>query len=311
MSPRRSRLLLGFLVFGFAFLYVPILLLVIYSFNESRMVTLWGGFSTKWYAALLQDRAILDAAWKSLSLGFMSASASLVLGTAAGIALTRFGRYRGRNLLGGLITAPMVMPEVITGLSLLLLFVAMEQMIGWPAGRGMTTLWIAHVTFTTSYVAIVVSSRLRELDLSIEEAALDLGATPLRVFFLITLPIIAPALVSGWLLAFTISLDDLVISAFVSGPSSTTLPMVVFSSVRMGISPKINALATIIVGVVTAIVVLSGIWMMRQEKRRQREIAQAAKEFTGGDPASRAGACGRNRAAPQGRTASGRTASSA
>ena len=281
MPPRRSRLLLGFLVFGFAFLYVPILLLVIYSFNASRMVTLWGGFSTKWYAALLQDRAILDAAWKSLSLAFMSASASLVLGTAAGIALTRFGRYRGRNLLGGLITAPMVMPEVITGLSLLLLFVAMEQMIGWPAGRGMTTLWIAHVTFTTSYVAIVVSSRLRELDLSIEEAALDLGATPLRVFFLITLPIIAPALVSGWLLAFTISLDDLVISAFVSGPSSTTLPMVVFSSVRMGISPKINALATIIVGVVTAIVVLSGIWMMRQEKRRQREIAQAAKEFTG------------------------------
>ncbi|MBI2380070.1 MAG: ABC transporter permease subunit [Gammaproteobacteria bacterium] len=275
---RSSRTLLSFLVFGFAFLYVPILLLVVYSFNESRMVTIWGGFSTKWYGALLQDQAMLDAAWKSLRLAFTTACTSLVIGTTAGLALTRFGRFRGKSLLGGLITAPMVMPEVITGLALLLLFVTMEQIFGWPAGRGMTTLWIAHVTFTSSYVAIIIASRLRELDVSIEEAALDLGATPFKVFFLITLPIIAPAMMSGWLLAFTISLDDLVISSFVSGPSSTTLPMVVFSSVRLGLSPKINALATIIVSLVSAGVILSGIVMMRQEKKRQKEIAQAIED---------------------------------
>ena len=266
---------------GLTFIYLPMLILVIYSFNASKLVTVWGGWSFKWYAGLLDNSQLMGSVLRSLEIAFYTAISAVILGTIAAFVLTRISNFKGRTVFGGMVTAPLVMPEVITGLSLLLLFVAMEQMIGWPAGRGMTTLWIAHVTFTTSYVAIVVSSRLRELDLSIEEAALDLGATPLRVFFLITLPIIAPALVSGWLLAFTISLDDLVISAFVSGPSSTTLPMVVFSSVRMGISPKINALATIIVGVVTTIVVLSGIWMMRQEKRRQREIAQAAKEVTG------------------------------
>lgn len=275
MPGRSSRVLLTFLVFGFAFLYVPILLLIVYSFNESRMVTVWAGFSTKWYGALFRDAAMLEAAWKSLRLAFMTACTSLVIGTTAGLTMTRFGHFRGKSLLGGLITAPMVMPEVITGLALLLLFVTMEQLIGWPAGRGMTTLWIAHVTFTSSYVAIIIASRLRELDISVEEAAMDLGATPAKVFFVITLPIIAPALMSGWLLAFTISLDDLVISAFVSGPSSTTLPMVVFSSVRLGLSPKINALATIIVTMVATGVVLSGILMMRKEKKRQREIAQA------------------------------------
>ena len=278
MSGRSSRALLTFLVFGFAFLYIPILLLIVYSFNESRMVTVWAGFSTKWYGALLEDQAMLSAAWKSLRLAFFTACTSLVIGTAAGMSLTRFGRFRGKSLLGGLITAPMVMPEVITGLALLLLFVTMEQLVGWPAGRGMTTLWIAHVTFTSSYVAIIIASRLRELDVSIEEAAMDLGATPAKVFFVITLPIIAPALLSGWLLAFTISLDDLVISAFVSGPSSTTLPMVVFSSVRLGLSPKINALATIIVSLVASGVILSGIWMMGREKKKQREIAQAIED---------------------------------
>lgn len=272
---RTSRVLLSYLVFGFAFLYIPILLLIVYSFNESRMVTVWSGFSTKWYGELLADEAMLGAAWKSLQLAFFTACMALVIGTTAGLALTRFGRFRGKSLLTGLVTAPMVMPEVITGLALLLLFVAMEQLLGWPSGRGMTTLWIAHVTFTSSYVAIIIASRLRELDASLEEAAMDLGATPLKVFFLITLPIIAPALMSGWLLSFTLSLDDLVISSFVSGPSSTTLPMVVFSSVRLGLSPKINALATIIVSLVATGVILSGIWMMRSEKRRQREIAQA------------------------------------
>lgn len=274
-SGRTSRALLSYLVFGFAFLYIPILLLIVYSFNESRMVTVWSGFSTKWYGELLADEAMLGAAWKSLQLAFFTACMALVIGTTAGLALTRFGRFRGKSLLTGLVTAPMVMPEVITGLALLLLFVAMEQLLGWPSGRGMTTLWIAHVTFTSSYVAIIIASRLRELDASLEEAAMDLGATPLKVFFLITLPIIAPALMSGWLLSFTLSLDDLVISSFVSGPSSTTLPMVVFSSVRLGLSPKINALATIIVSLVATGVILSGIWMMRSEKRRQREIAQA------------------------------------
>lgn len=278
MSGKSSRILLTYLAFGFAFLYVPIILLVVYSFNESRMVTVWAGFSTKWYGALLEDQAMLDAAWKSLRLAFSSATTSLLIGTTAGLSLTRFGRFRGKSLLGGLITAPMVMPEVITGLALLLLFVTMEQMFGWPAGRGMTTLWIAHVTFTSSYVAIIIASRLRELDISIEEAALDLGATPAKVFFVITLPIIAPALLSGWLLAFTLSLDDLVISSFVSGPSSTTLPMVVFSSVRLGLSPKINALATIIVSLVASGVILSGIFMMRREKKRRLEIAMALED---------------------------------
>src|SRR5690349_19284464 len=229
---RRSIFLISALAFGYAFLYAPILLLIVYSFNESRLVTVWSGFSIKWYVSLLHNEQMLTAAWLSLRIAALAASGAVVLGTIAGLALARFGRFRGRTLFGGMITAPLVMPEVITGLSLLLLFVSLEQFIGWPEGRGMTTITIAHVTFTMAFVAVIVQSRLVSLDESIEEAAMDLGARPAKIFFVITLPIISPAIVSGWLLAFTLSLDDLVIASFVSGPASTTLPMVIFSSVR-------------------------------------------------------------------------------
>jgi len=267
---------LGALVFGFAFLYIPILSLIVYSFNKSRLVTVWGGFSTEWYARLLENEQILGAAWLSLKIAAINATGAVILGTLAGLALARFGRFKGRTLLSGMTTAPLVMPEVITGLSLLLLFVALEQLLGWPQGRGMTTITIAHMTLTMAYVTIIVQSRLATLDDSLEEAAMDLGARPAKVFFVITLPIIAPALISGWLLAFTISLDDLVIASFVSGPGSSTLPMVIFSKVRLGVSPDINALATIMVLLVTVGVVLAGLLLARQEKRRQRDMQMAA-----------------------------------
>jgi putrescine transport system permease protein len=263
------------LVFGFAFLYVPILSLIVYSFNKSRLVTVWAGFSTEWYARLFQNKQILDAAFLSLKIAAINATGAVILGTLAGLSLARFGRFRGRTLLSGMTTAPLVMPEVITGLSMLLLFVAMEQLVGWPQGRGMTTITIAHMTLTMAYVTIIVQSRLSTLDDSLEEAAMDLGARPAKIFFVITLPIIAPALISGWLLAFTISLDDLVIASFVSGPGSSTLPMVIFSKVRLGVSPDINALAAIMVLLVTIGVVIAGILMHRQEKRRQRDIQLA------------------------------------
>ncbi|GAA0355469.1 ABC transporter permease subunit [Bowmanella denitrificans] len=257
---------------GLAFLYAPMLLLVVYSFNESRLVTVWAGFSTKWYGELLQNQKLLDAVANSLKIAFFSASGAVVLGTLAAFVLARFKGFKGSTLLRGMITAPLVMPEVITGLSLLLLFVAMAQMVGWPQSRGMTTIWLAHTTFCTAYVAVVVGSRLTEMDMSVEEAAQDLGATPVKVFFTITLPMIAPALVSGWLLAFTLSLDDLVIASFVSGPGSTTLPMVVFSSVRLGVSPEINALATIIIAIVTSLVFASWYYARRVEKARLRDL---------------------------------------
>jgi putrescine transport system permease protein len=263
------------LVLGFAFLYVPILSLIVFSFNESRLVTVWGGFSTKWYGALMQNQQILDAAWLSLKVAAVSATLAVVLGTFAGMILARFGPFRGRTLLSGMTTAPLVMPEVITGLSLLLLFVTLEQLIGWPAGRGMTTIIIAHVTFAMAFVTVVVQSRLAQIDESLEEAAQDLGARPAKVFFLITLPIIFPALLSGWLLAFTLSLDDLVIASFVAGPGSSTLPMVVFSKVRLGVSPDINALATILVAVVAVGVVIAGFAMSRQQKLRDRDAQMA------------------------------------
>ncbi|TWA88134.1 putrescine transport system permease protein [Azospirillum brasilense] len=263
--------------FGYAFLYVPIALLIFYSFNESRLVTVWGGFSTKWYAELLQNDQLLGAAWLSLKVAAMSATASVVLGTVAGLALARFGRFRGRTLFGGMITAPLVMPEVITGLSLLLLFVALEQAIGWPDGRGMTTITIAHTTFTMAYVAVIIQSRLVSLDESLEEAAMDLGARPAKVFFVITLPIIAPAIVSGWLLAFTLSLDDVVVASFVSGPGSTTLPMVIFSSVKFGISPQINALATLMVVVVATGIFIASLVMARQDRQRKRDEQMAVQ----------------------------------
>ena len=267
---RRMPVLMTVLVFGYAFLYGPILSLMVYSFNENRLVTVWSGFSTKWYGELLQNEQILDAAWLSVKIASVNASLAVILGTLAALALVRFKRIRGRSVMQTMVTAPLVMPEVIIGLSLLLLFVAMQKTLGWPEGRGQLTITIAHVTFSLAYVTVVVQSRLSHMDQSLEEAALDLGAKPLKVFFAITLPLIAPALLAGWLLAFTLSMDDLVVASFVSGPGATTLPMVVYSSVRLGVSPQINALATIIVLVVSMAVLIAGIVMYRKEKRASR-----------------------------------------
>lgn len=249
---------------GFIFLYAPIISLVVFSFNESRLVTVWGGFSTRWYGELLNDRQIMGAAWVSLKVAFFSATLATVIGTLGAFVLTRFSRFTGRLLLTGMITAPLVMPEVITGLSLLLLFISMELTLGWPAGRGLVTVIIAHTTFCAAFVAVIAQSRLRSMDDSLEEAARDLGAGPVRVFFDVTLPVITPALVSGWLLAFTLSLDDLVIASFVTGPGASTLPMVIFSKVRLGVSPDVNALATIIIGFVFVAVLAAG-WLMRKQ----------------------------------------------
>lgn len=267
------------LVFGLVFLYVPILSMVVFSFNNSRLVTVWDSANSptlKWYSALMSNDQILGAAWLSIKIAMIAASAAVVLGTLAGVALARFGAFRGRALLAGMTTAPLVMPEVITGLSLLLLFVALEQTIGWPKGGGAVTITLAHITFCMAYVTVVVQSRLVGFDESLEEAAMDLGARPAKVFFRITLPLIVPALVSGWLLAFTLSWDDLVISQFVAGPGSSTLPMVIFSKVRLGVSPDVNALATIMVLIVASGIVASSIWMRYQNKRRERDMRLAA-----------------------------------
>jgi putrescine transport system permease protein len=272
---RRSRFVTAAMVGGFLFLYLPIVLLVVFSFNESRLVTVWGGFSTKWYGELFRNQQILGAAWLSFKIAAMNATGATVLGTIAGLALARFGNFRGRPLLTGLATAPLVMPEVITGLSLLLLFVAMEQAIGWPAGRGITTITIAHMTFSMAYVTVVVQSRLATLDQSLEEAAMDLGARPAKVFFLITMPIILPAILAGWLLAFTLSWDDLVITSFVTGPGSSTLPVVIFSKVRLGVSPDINALATLLILAVAIFTTVFGVYMIRQQKRRDLDMQRA------------------------------------
>jgi putrescine transport system permease protein len=243
--------------------------LIVYSFNVSRLVTVWGGFSTKWYGELLHNDQILSAAWLSLRIAIMNATLSVVLGTLAALTLVRFGKFRSRTLFSTMISAPLVMPDVILGLASLLLFVTMEHLIGWPTGRGITTITLAHVTFSAAYVTVVVQSRLSQVDISMEEAALDLGARPWKVFLLITLPLIAPALLAGWLLAFTLSLDDLVIASFVTGPGATTLPMVVYSSVRLGVSPQINALATLIVVLVSLCVLLAGSLMHRQASRHR------------------------------------------
>lgn len=249
---RRARGLTLALAFGYAFLFGPIALMVVLSFNDSRLTTSWSGFSLRWYAALWQNEALVSATLLSLRIAAMAATGAVIIGTLAGFALSRSGRFRGRTLFAGMVTAPLVMPEVITGLSLLLLFVAMADAVGWPGERGVTTVTIAHITFGAAYVAVVVQARLAGFDRSLEEAALDLGARPWKVFGVITLPLIAPALVSGWLLAFTLSMDDLVIASFTSGPGATTLPMHVFSSVRLGLTPELYALATVILLLVTA-----------------------------------------------------------
>lgn len=272
----RSPWRIVILVVCFFFLYAPMLLLVIYSFNSSKLVTVWAGWSTRWYSVLFHDSVMISAVGLSLTIAAAAATMATILGTMAAVVMVRFGRFRGSNGFAFMLTAPLVMPDVITGLSLLLLFVAMGHLIGWPAERGMLTIWMAHVTFCTAYVTVVVSSRLRELDKSLEEAAMDLGAAPLKVFFVITIPMIAPALVSGWLLAFTLSLDDLVIASFVAGPGSTTLPMLVFASVRMGVNPEINALASIILLVVGVIGLIAWWFMARSEKRRLKESRKAA-----------------------------------
>jgi putrescine transport system permease protein len=267
MKPNRWLQILA-LGIGFLFLYIPIVSLVVYSFNESQLVTVWTRFSTRWYAALLQDDELIAAAWLSLRVALLTAFASVFIGTWAGFVLARMGRFRGFTLYTGMINAPLVIPEVIQGISLLLLFVEMGQWLGWPAGRGILTIWIGHVMLCMSYVAIIVQSRVRDLHPSLEEAALDLGATPLRVFFSVTLPLISQALVAGWLLSFTLSIDDLVLSAFLSGPGSTTLPLVVFSRVRLGLNPEMNALATLFIAVVSVGVVAANVFMQRAEKRR-------------------------------------------
>ena len=255
---RLSPWLVSGLALGYLFLYGPILSLVVYSFNASRLVTVWGGFSTKWYTALVENDKLLGAALLSVKIAAASATGAMILGTLCAIVLVRFGRFRGRFLFSAMTTAPLVMPEVITGLSLLLLFVSLQQLTGWPDGRSALTIAVAHITFATAYVSVVVQARLSQMDRSLEEAALDLGARPLTVFLTITLPLIAPSLIAGWLLAFTLSLDDLVIASFVSGPGSSTLPMVVFSSVRLGLSPEINALATILLVTVVVCVLIAG-----------------------------------------------------
>ena len=265
---RRSTFLVSVLCFGFAFLYIPIFMVILYSFNDSRLAAVWGGFSTRWYATLLENQQILDAALLSLKIAITSASFATMFGTLAGLALTRMGRYPGRTVFTGLIAAPLVMPEVITGLSLLLLFVSLQEYIGWPASRGATTITIAHITFSMAYVAVIVQSRLSGMDESLEEAAMDLGGRPFQVTWDITLPLIAPAMVSGWLLAFTLSLDDLVIASFTSGAGASTLPMLIFSKVKLGVSPDINALATLIIGVAGIAVAVAGWLMFRQERLR-------------------------------------------
>jgi putrescine transport system permease protein len=247
---RKPLVLITLAAFGYAFLYVPIVTLVAYSFNAGDRVMVWQGFSTRWYAELLHDQQILSAAWLSLRIAVVNATCATILGLMAGYVLVRFGRFRSRTLFSGMLAAPLVVPEVITGLSLLMLFVALQDLVGWPAARGMTTITLAHITFSSAYVAVVVQSRLGQLDPSLEEAAMDLGATPARTFLLVTVPLLAPALLAGWLLAFTLSIDDLVIASFVSGPGASTLPMVIFSKVRIGLSPEINALATIMIGIV-------------------------------------------------------------
>ena len=267
MKPNRVLQFIA-LGIGFAFLYIPILSLIVYSFNDSQLVTVWTHFSTRWYQALATDDELITAAWLSLRIGLMTAFASVIIGTWAGFVLARMGRFRGFTLYTGMINAPLVIPEVIQGISLLLLFVEMGKLFGWPAGRGVFTIWIGHVMLCISYVAIIVQSRVRELNPSLEEAALDLGATPFKVFFQITLPLISQALAAGWLLSFTLSIDDLVLSAFLSGPGSTTLPLVVFSRVRLGLNPEMNALATLFISVVTGGVIVGNYFMQRAERKR-------------------------------------------
>ncbi|WP_434620856.1 ABC transporter permease subunit [Tabrizicola sp. M-4] len=277
---RRPWFLFSVLVFGFAFFYVPILSMIVYSFNESRLATVWGGFSTKWYVSLFSNRQVGAALLLSLQIALISATIATILGTMAGIALARFTRFRGRTLFSGMVTAPLVMPEVITGISMLMLFLLMADWIGWPGQLGFTTVTLAHITFSMVFVTTVVQARMLQSDRAIEEAAMDLGSRPWQVMWDITLPTIFPAILSGWLLAFTISLDDVVITSFTTGPGNTTLPLLIWSKVKLGVTPDINALATLTVLVVGTGVVIAGLILTRAERRRLAEERQAFRSRT-------------------------------
>ena len=273
MQQGRSPFLTTMLWLGMAFLYIPLILLVIYSFNYSKLVAVWGGWSLRWYVELFRSEEVWAAVWLSLRIAVVNATFATLLGTLAGLAMVRFGRFRGRTLFGGMLSAPLVMPEVITGLSLLLLFTTLADWIGWPSTRGFTTITIAHITFSLAYVAVIIQSRLTGMAQDLEEAALDLGARPLRVLADITLPRLAPGMVAGWLLAFTLSLDDLVIASFVTGPGSNTLPILIYSRIRLGLRPDINALATIIILAVATGVAIAAYLMLRQQKIAAAEAA--------------------------------------
>jgi putrescine transport system permease protein len=267
----RRVFLVSALAFGFAFLYIPILSMIVYSFNSSRLATVWGGFSFKWYVSLLSNQKAIDALLLSLKIALISATLATILGTMSGIALARFTRFRGRMLFSGLVTAPLIMPEVITGISSLLFFILLADWIGWPGARGFTTITLAHITFSAVFVTTVVQARMAQSDRAIEEAAMDLGSRPWQVLFDVTLPVIAPAILSGWLLAFTISLDDVVITSFTTGPGSTTLPLLIWSKVKLGVTPDINALATLMIVAVGVGVTAAGILMNRDAERRREE----------------------------------------
>ena len=279
-----SWFLKAMLFLGLAFLYIPLIVLVVYSFNDSKLVTIWGGFSTKWYAKLLNNDQILEAAWLSLRIAIVSSLAATVLGTLAGYALARIKRFRGSTLFAGMVSAPMVMPDVITGLSMLLLIIQVQTMLQGifgntsSFGNGFFTIFLGHVTLCMAYITVVIRARLAELDQSLEEAAMDLGARPLKIFFVITLPLIMPAIVSGFLLGVTLSLDDLVITSFLSGPGSSTLPQVIFSKIKLGLDPQMNVLATIIIAIVGTLVIIMNWYMMRQTTRREREAAEAERQ---------------------------------
>ncbi|MCB6178544.1 ABC transporter permease subunit [Rhodobacter sp. Har01] len=272
---RRPVFLISMLAFGFAFFYVPILSMIVYSFNESRLATVWGGFSTRWYESLFSNKQIMAALLLSLKIALVSATIATILGTMAGIALVRFTRFRGRILFSGLVTAPLIMPEVITGISSLMFFIMLAEWVGWPGQRGFTTVTLAHITFSMVFVTTVVQARMLQADRAIEEAAMDLGSRPWQVLFDVTLPVIFPAILSGWLLAFTISLDDVVITSFTTGPGGTTLPLLIWSKVKLGVTPDVNALATLMVLVVGTGVLVAGIVLNRAERRRVQDARLA------------------------------------
>ncbi|WP_423910414.1 ABC transporter permease subunit [Candidatus Spongiihabitans sp.] len=275
MEKKRSRFLFSVLCFGMAFLYIPLMVLITYSFNHSKIVPVWGGFSTRWYASLFESEKIWSALTLSLKIAVVNATFATLLGTLAALALVRFGKFRGRTLFGGMIAAPLVMPEVITGLSLLMLFITLKEFFGWPDKRGFSTIAIAHITFSMAYVAVIIQSRLAGMGQTLEEAAQDLGAKPLRVLVDITFPLLAPGMLAGWLLSFTLSLDDLVIASFVTGPGSNTLPILIYSRIKTGLKPDINALATIIIFTVAIGVIIAGWIMFRQQKQKERDMQLA------------------------------------